>query len=647
MKVTIPALISGAAILAMSQVAALAQENRISYPSEQNAVLVIEQQGATEARAGSSYEYSLIVRSASNQPLAEVKVHQWLPAGFQVENESPTSSPGDRGAAGQQQATARTAGQGLAGQDEAARQQPAATQGRPAEQRDQRSPQATQQEDVWRQTLARPQGDTSPLRRDQQAQDQPDMQQSVQEQSVQEQSRQEQPDQVEGEWRDRINGDRRQDRTTGARQQPQQQQQQARQQQQQPRQQGQMQPGQNEQQAQGASQMVSRVWEIGMLMPNEERVIRVSGVPTQEGSLESCVFASFERALCTTVEVTRPEIRLTRQWVDVNGEPRERYFLCDPFGIHYTIRNEGTGSTRPATITEELPEGMTTREGSRQVRIDVGELAEGQSETYTVSVMASSPGDYRNRAVAQAGELQSQSNAEAIQLVHAEIDVSITGPAEQFIGREVRYDITVQNLSDTVPAENTRVRMPGINERMRFASNDQTIPAEIDIFNLGTLDPGQSRTFGVIFSSDQSGRLATQVEAMAYCAESAATEISTAFRGLAALQITVIDQVDPVAVNEETVYEIIVLNEGTAEDADIRLSGELPPNLEFVRATGDSEVSVEGNQVQFQSVFNLPPGSRVSWLLTVRGVEPGRGEFSVQLESESGSATAGEPTTVY
>jgi len=623
MKIPIPALISGAVILAVSQLTALAQENRISYPSEQNAVLVIEQQGAAEARAGSSYEYSLRVRNASSQPLAEVKVHQWLPAGFQIENESPASTPG--GAAGQQQATA--------GQDPALRQQPAATQGQPAaEQREQaqqqqQRPQAAQQEDAWRQTLARPPGDTSPLMRDQQA-DQQDLQESVQEQL-----RQDRPDQDEGEWRERLNGDRRQDQTTGARQQP--------------RQQAQMQPGQDQQQVQGASKMVSRVWEIGMLMPNEERVITVSGVPTQEGSMESCVFASFERALCTTVEVTRPEIRLTRQWVDVNGQPRERYFLCDPFGIHYTIRNEGTGSTRPATITEELPEGMTTREGSRQVRIDVGELAEGQTETYTVSVMASTPGDYRNRAVAQAGELQSQSNAEAIQLVHAEIDVSVTGPAEQFIGREVRYDITVQNLSDSVPAENTRVRIPGINERMRFASNDQTIPAEIDTFNLGTLDPGQSRTFGVVFSSDQAGRLQTEVEAMAFCAQNAATEISTAFRGLAALQITVIDQVDPVAVNEETVYEIIVLNEGTAEDADIRLSGELPPNLEFLRATGDSEVTVEGTQVQFQPVSNLPPGARASWLLTVRGVEPGRGEFSVRLESESGSATAGEPTTVY
>ena len=393
--------------------------------------------------------------------------------------------------------------------------------------------------------------------------------------------------------------------------------------------------------------MTNRVWTIGMLAPREEVQIRVSGVPTQVGEMDSCVYATYEKALCTTLSVIKPELSLIREWVDEEGRVQDRFLICDPVFVRYTIMNEGVGTTPPAVITEELPKGLVAAEGGQNINIEAGELEAGESETFTVALNARTVGQVSSRAVARAGELSSRSNAEPIYLEEAEIDVSVNGRGNQYIGRDVEYEITVQNLSEEVPAENTRVRIPGIEQRMRFANTNREIPNTVDVFTIGTIPPGESRSFSIVFSAEDEGEVATRVEAMARCAENASTTISTEFRGIPALQVVVVDQQDPVPVGEQTVYEITVLNEGSATDANIRLSGELPAGLEFVSGTGDSNVQGEGQNVNFGPIQNLEPGERASWLVTVRGVKAGKGDFNVNLKSNAGSSTSGEPTTVY
>ncbi len=587
MKLNITAIITSAAVLAFAPAAALAQENRISYPTEENAVLVVEQRGASELRAGSTYDYSLHVRNESDQPLHGVKVVQSLPTSFQIESENPRSTTEQ---APQPQAYMKD------NQSQSAKAQSDKTQKSSQQQRTE--PQNRKQErTVWERVERKSESE------DRQANNSQQMNQQRRQQAVS----------SGGKSVAKTNRQQPQTNSSGSQQQ----------------------------------QMTNRVWTIGMLAPQEERVIRVSGVPTTEGQLKSCVYASYDKALCTTLRVTKPELSLVRAWINEEGNEEDQFFICEPINIRYTIRNEGTGTTAPAIITEELPEGITTREGDRQIEINAGELEAGQSETFMVAVKAEQQGQFSNRATARAGELSSQSNADSIRLNQAEIDVSVEGRSSEHIGRDVEYRITVQNLSNEVPAVNTQIRIPGIDERMRFATTDQNIPTDVDTFKIGTLSPGEAKSFSIVFSSDEAGEVSTQVEAMAYCAENATASISTNFEGVPALQVFVVDQQDPVEVNGETVYEISILNEGTAMDADVKLTGNLPSTLEFVSATGDTEVEASGGKLQFSPVKNLAPGDRASWLITVRGVQAGKEEFSLDVNSKSGSTTSGEPTTVY
>jgi uncharacterized repeat protein (TIGR01451 family) len=646
-------LAAGAAALAFGPVIAFSQQdrdqNRLAYPSNEDPVLVIEQRGDKEIRAGSAYGYTLHVRNVSDKSLHNVRIHQVLPSSFQLESESVKSERREQSA---------TAGQGrqLRGERAAAnRQRPTESTTREWQTRSQQTADRDAEEgDAWvREPRAdRPRQDrdsAQPNRSRGEPADEPADETSAsrpgaQTRREQRESSDEMRPQTRQERQSRQTGEvARRDRSTTDEARQARQERQARQ-----SRQDQRQASRQQQQPQTDREtMTNRVWTIGMLGPDEERQIRISGVPTQEGELESCVFATFERALCTTLTVTRPELRLTREWINEDGKKAGRFLICDPVRVRYTLRNEGSGTTPEATITEDLPEGLTTRDGKRRININAGEIAAGEQETFTVALKAQTTGEVSSRATAKAGDLTSRSNADPIRLDQAEIDVSVKGRGTQYLGRDVEYQITVTNLSDEVPAENTRVRIPGIDQRMRFANSDREIPTDVDVFTLGTLPPGESRSFGISFSAEEAGEISTRVEAMARCAETATTHISTEFQGVAALQAIVTDHQDPVPQGEQTVYEIVVTNEGTARDAGISLTGKLPAHLEFVSATGDSSVNGEGRELSFDPVENLQPGENASWLVTVRGVKAGKGEFRVNVESNSGSTTIGEPTTVY
>jgi uncharacterized repeat protein (TIGR01451 family) len=672
-------------VLVLGAQLAWSQDRRIFYPSEENAILMIEQRGGTNLQAGAGYEYALHIRNLSGDHLHNVRVHQSLSESFQIESESIESQVVEN----QRPQTRQTGPQAGPAQPRQMQQQPRQMQ----QQRQQlpgQQPQQDQEQDLQLQVQQRimqlqqargnPDSPTSGIA----PQDRPDVQneenltdlqlqveqrlrqmrQTRQAGAPQAQEGQDLQMQVEARIRElRHSGDipgggmenqrppagqirDQQAGAAGTQRQPGTPQQAPREAAQTRR--PQPQQAQHAQHAQQDDQpMIERVWHIGALGPREERQIRVTGIPTQEGAINSCVFATFERALCTTLQVTRPELRLTRQWVDGHGREAERFFICDPVRVRYTILNEGTGTTRQTVITEQLPDGITTNDGASEIQIEVGELRAGQSETYLVGLTVNERGQFSGRAMARAGNLSTRSNARSIQFDKAEIDVSIQGRASQYIDRDVEYQITVTNLSDEVPALNTRVRIPGIDERMRFAATNQAIPANVDVFTIGTLPPGESRSFGIVFTSREAAQVATRVDALAYCADTATTNISTEFVGVPALEIVVVDRVDPVAVGEQTTYIVTVRNEGSAVDGNITLVGELPQNLEFIDALGDTEVRAEGNRLEFDPVEQLAPGERVTWTINVRGAEAGQGEFEINAQSDSGTFSSGEPTTVY
>lgn len=557
--------------------------------------------GPDEVRAGQDFEYSLRVTNSSKLPVYHVVVTQQLPGGVQIIQSSPQPEQTGSGGQGERQSTQQQQSRKAPQQSDQASQQPPAqgTQEQAATQSSQRGQASTEQPQSTQQQQT--QQGTQPSGAQQQ--------QSATQGAQGRQASAEQPQST---------------------------------QQQQPQQSTQ---GQRVQQQEQTLQQVN--WNLGTLEAGQTKAIRITATAQNAGGIGVCAWVSFLPALCRQINVVQPELQLTQRIIDSNGNTREQFYACETLYVHYQLKNTGSGATSPATIVSDLPQGLSMN-GGRQVRLAVGVVSAGETIERTVRLDPTQAGTVELRSRATTGELQADSNQDRVQMVKPELSLRVQAPRQTYLGRAVAYQISVTNNSD-VPALNTVVEMPAPAGGLRFVSNDQEIPQEVDRYQIGRIDPGETRTFGVSFEPSEVGTIGTTATASAYCADAVTKKISTKVVGVPAVQISVIDRQDPIKIGESTVYEVRVINEGTAEDLNIELSGQFQGPLEFVEGSGESRVTGKGQNVQFAPVERLTPGDTASWLVTGKGTKAGNGKLQLRLRTKASPAQtiSSEPTTVY
>ncbi|MCO6046377.1 DUF11 domain-containing protein [Aeoliella sp. ICT_H6.2] len=113
-----------------------------------------------------------------------------------------------------------------------------------------------------------------------------------------------------------------------------------------------------------------------------------------------------------------------------------------------------------------------------------------------------------------------------------------------------------------------------------------------------------------------------------------------------ALRVSVVDQQDPIRGGDQVVYKIVVFNQGKAPDKNVQVSAELPGNLEFQQASGETSASADGRQVSFEAVEQVMPGEKLEWKLIAAAEGSGEALIKVNVSSDSleGTVQSQEPT---
>lgn len=398
---------------------------------------------------------------------------------------------------------------------------------------------------------------------------------------------------------------------------------------------------------------------VGSLTADQEQEIQITGTPQQAGQLESCTTYEFARGVCTEFEVVDQELALTK------AGP-ERAGVCEPIVYTYTLHNEGESEATDVVLYDSLPEGLATTEGEREVRFDVGELPAGEQIEQQVEVVAEQAGEFESYAYAESNLDEVRSKRVQTQVVGPELNVEVRAArGYDYIGKATQFDVTVENVGEG-PSYNTIVRadLEGTGELVgvdgQRGTQNETDDADAARLTdegvaLGTIEPGESRRLTVDVRADEAGETTLVAQARAVCerteAELASAQASDAMqiRALSALQVTVIDRQDPVRVGEQTIYELTIINEGSAADTNVKAVGELPQGLTFVEADGPSEVTAEGQDLTFAPLAELPAGESATWYVTVEAAEAGSTKFTVNATSDAvdQAVTAEEPTRLY
>lgn len=105
--------------------------------------------------------------------------------------------------------------------------------------------------------------------------------------------------------------------------------------------------------------------------------------------------------------------------------------------------------------------------------------------------------------------------------------------------------------------------------------------------------------------------------------------------GLAALELHLVDEADPVVSKGEIVYDVSVANRGTGVARDIRLAASASPGLVFEGVSGSLPGSVEGGELRLGPIGHLEPGARLEARLLARAKTPGEARLRLALRHPS------------
>ena len=162
---------------------------------------------------------------------------------------------------------------------------------------------------------------------------------------------------------------------------------------------------------------------------------------------------------------------------------------------------------------------------------------------------------------------------------------------------------------------------------------------EQDERRIGDLQPGETKRFNITLpGGTQSETIEVVAQATSICeldADEQAMDIAmTEIRTIPALLLEMVDNNDPVRIGDNTTYVITVKNQGTGIAKDVVITAELPQELEYISASGDSEVQSEGeNEVKFQAV-DLEPGDVAMWNVEAKANAPADIRMRVEMDSE-------------
>jgi len=368
------------------------------------------------------------------------------------------------------------------------------------------------------------------------------------------------------------------------------------------------------------------VWQIGNLGPREARQIRIGGGTAGMNELSFCATVTFTTGVCSTVRIVNPALTLEKSL------PPE-VILCDPIPLRLVVRNAGSGAAQGVQILDTLPEGLVTADGQRELAFRIGDLAPGQAREVTATLRASRPGQFVNAARAiEIGGLSADASA-SVRVTQPQLALTKSGPAMRFLGRSAEFTITVRNTGDA-PA-NDAVLVDTIPDGLRFETADHNgrSAGNSVTWNLGSIEPGGTRTVSTTMTPLRAGRYQNTATVNAYCAEARGSAVLEV-QGIPAILLEVVDLQDPIEVGGNEVYLVKVMNQGTSDGTNIRVTCTLPAELEYVLAEGPTRAGVSGRTIAYEPLPVLAPKATATYRITAKGVATGDVRFAVSLVSD-------------
>jgi uncharacterized repeat protein (TIGR01451 family) len=397
-------------------------------------------------------------------------------------------------------------------------------------------------------------------------------------------------------------------------------------------------------------------WIVPVLVPGEEHKIRCDLQASSAVSLNGVPILTVSSAAPgqtanpghTANRVSASVLSLTVQG-PVDGVPVGQAAV-----LEIQLANKGPQALKGLVLRVNLPPGLKHPLGSA-IEGDVGDLAAGADKVQMLTTTAKLPGRHvveveisttgGDKATATTEVLVQPGDAGAGLEVRQEANTRV------FLQRESELKIEIANQQD-MPLKNVTV-LDTLPEGLEFAAASDRGLFQHDTrtahWLIDNLAAGQTRTLTLKVQGKTAGQFPNEVVVRTEARQESKSTAKIQVEGLASLAVTVRDKGDPLEVGRPTVYEIRVVNQGTAIATGIELRASVPEGMAAGSCRGPTPFRLEGQQVVFGPLARLSPQGEAIYMVSALAQAPGHMRFLAQVSSdqERTPITREERTFVY
>lgn len=340
----------------------------------------------------------------------------------------------------------------------------------------------------------------------------------------------------------------------------------------------------------------------------------------------------------TSLEVRQPLIELKIEGaMQVVCGGKEIYRL--------SVSNPGTGPAENVTLSL-LP--LTPDDGETATH-RIGTIGAGESKTVEIELVARQTGVLNIQARASADGGLTASASEEVMVRQPGVRVEVVGPARQYVGATATYQIHLKNPGDA-PARQVKLLavLPG-NGQCVSAGQQGKLDTKHKkaAWTIAELDPGADLVFSLKCAVQKPGENRIEVTATA---EGDLSHSNLAVTEVVAVADLVLDVSDPsgaVAVGEDAVYEVRILNRGNEAAEGVDVIAHFSDGVEPVSVEGRTPEVVSGT-VTFGTIPTLAAGKELVFKIHAKARQGGTHRVRVELDCQSlGTKLTEEETTLF
>jgi uncharacterized repeat protein (TIGR01451 family) len=379
-------------------------------------------------------------------------------------------------------------------------------------------------------------------------------------------------------------------------------------------------------------------WVLNPLPVGSERTIKVKVHPRAKKTFDHAVTVSLLTGGRARTIVRQPQLK-----VEIRAD-KPKPLKGTPVVFDIVVTNVGDLPARDVTVQARLSPGFSHPRGTDLIlplkdELGIASIAPGDTVPLKLEVETTGMGLQTCDITATSPDQPEEATAHGeVEVVHPDLVLSLEGPTERYPDNVATYKLTVTN-NGTAPARQvvvaaqvpTGARPEAVNPRATWAKDVRTF-----YWRLNELPPKATEVFTVQARMGGIGLLTLRAGVKAEGIPPVSRSHNTEIRGISKLSLVVNEPRGVLDEGEESVYEIRIRNDGTADATRVQVRAQISDNLQILSLTGadartPQSPPADPTTAVFPLIDRLPQGGEVTMSFRVKAVRPGNGTCEVSV----------------